>query len=122
MAILDIRIHGRTYQMACDDGQEKHVRELAQQVDARVAALARRMGSQAQEAQLLALTALLLCDELNEARQTASNLRLHAGDNEALEQYERETQERVEQSVATAIAEIADDIEKIAHAIETGKV
>lgn len=122
MAILDIRIHGRTYQMACDDGQEKHVRELAQQVDARVAALARRMGSQAQEAQLLALTALLLCDELNEARQTASNLRLHAGDNEALEQYERETQERVEQSVAAAIAEIADDIEKIAHAIETGKV
>lgn len=66
MARVEIAINGRTYTVACDEGQEDRVRELGAYVDNKLKSLG---GGGASEAQLLVLTSLVLADELIELRQ-----------------------------------------------------
>ncbi|GIL40173.1 cell division protein ZapA [Roseiterribacter gracilis] len=66
MARVEIAINGRTYTVACDEGQEDRVRELGAFVDEKLKSLG---GGGASEAQLLVLTSLVLADELIEQRQ-----------------------------------------------------
>lgn len=117
MAILGIHIHNRTHQIACNDGEESHVRKLADEIDARVKMLAQQMGGQAPDGTLLVLAALMLCDELNEQKENNQKLKLQLGNNS--QSFEQAKQQEVEMQVAEAIADIADDIEKIAKSIET---
>jgi cell division protein ZapA len=71
MTEVTLMIHGRTYGVGCDDGQEKRVRELGQYIDKRVKEIA-GAGGAATEAHLLVLSALVLADELFEAREHAA--------------------------------------------------
>ena len=71
MSQVALVINGRSYRVACDDGQEDRVRELGRIVDERVTDLASRVG-QVGEMQLLVMAALLLADELEDARGGAS--------------------------------------------------
>ena len=66
MAEVPITINGRTYQVACDDGQEVHLQELAEYVDQRVGDLAANVG-QVGDTRLLVLASLVIADELAEA-------------------------------------------------------
>jgi cell division protein ZapA len=66
VARVEIAINGRTYTVACDEGQEDRVRELGAYVDDKLKSLG---GGGASEAQLLVLTSLVLADELIELRQ-----------------------------------------------------
>ncbi len=63
MAQVTIRINGYAYVVGCEDGQEAHLQSMAAQVDRRVERV-RSIGGQSGEARLLALTALLMADEL----------------------------------------------------------
>ena len=63
MAQVAININGRNYQIACDDGQEDHLRQLADFVDRRVGELVAAMG-QVGDTQLLVMASLLVADEL----------------------------------------------------------
>lgn len=74
MAEISITINGRNYGIACDDGQEKRVRELASYVDARLREIA-RAGAASNESHLLVLTSIILADEIAEAR---SGIHQHA--------------------------------------------
>ncbi len=69
MPKVDININGRLYAVACDDGQENRVRELAGMVDTRVRALTGPgpVGG-AGEIQVLVLASLMLADELSETK------------------------------------------------------
>jgi len=66
---VDISINGRSYAVACDDGQEGRVRELAGMVDSRVRQLTGPgpVGGVG-ETQLLVLAGLMLADELSETK------------------------------------------------------
>ncbi|HLI13573.1 MAG TPA: cell division protein ZapA [Alphaproteobacteria bacterium] len=66
MSQLTITINGRPYQVACDDGQEEHLRQLAGYIDKRVGELSAAMG-QIGDARLLVMTSLLIADELADA-------------------------------------------------------
>jgi len=66
VAQLDVVINGRSYRVACDDGQEDHLRQLAEYVDRRVAELVDAVG-QVGESRLLVMAALLIADDLSEA-------------------------------------------------------
>jgi cell division protein ZapA len=63
MAEVSVAIHGKTYGIACDDGQEKRVLELARYVDVRLREIA-GAGAASNESHLLVLTALVLADEV----------------------------------------------------------
>ena len=59
MAELDIMINGRSYAMACDDGQEEHLMSLAHHVGERVRDLAASYG-QVGDARLLVMASILI--------------------------------------------------------------
>ena len=69
MPKVDININGRLYAVACDDGQENRVRELAGMVDSRVKQLTGPgpVGGVG-ETQILVLAGLMLADELSETK------------------------------------------------------
>jgi len=66
MQQVSVTINGRSYPVACDDGDEERIQALAKLIDGKVANFARQVG-QAGEARLLVLAALVLADELAEA-------------------------------------------------------
>lgn len=74
MAQVKVRINGRTYEVACDDGQEDHVARLGRYVDGKVAELASQIG-QVGDTRLLVMAALLLTDELSEAYGALEDIR-----------------------------------------------
>lgn len=67
MSNVTLSIGGRNFTVACASGEEQHVAALGQMIDSKVAG----MGDAAtqNEARMLLFGALLLADELHEARQ-----------------------------------------------------
>ena len=74
MTQVDISINGRTYAIACDDGQEAHVARLARYLDQKVSTLAKNVG-QVGDARLLVMASLLVVDELVETDQALKQAR-----------------------------------------------
>ena len=66
MALVNVMINQRSYSVACDEGEEAHLKELAARVDAKVRGLLESVG-QAGEQRLLVMAALLITDEHFEA-------------------------------------------------------
>lgn len=73
MAEISITINGRNYGIACDDGQEKRVQELARYVDLRLREIA-RAGAASNESHLLVLTAIILADEISDMKASGNTL------------------------------------------------
>ncbi|RMF72837.1 MAG: cell division protein ZapA [Alphaproteobacteria bacterium] len=67
MAEVTVEIVDRRYRIACRDGDEERVLKLASDIDSRARGVMRTLGPQG-EARLLLIVALLLADELEEAR------------------------------------------------------
>jgi cell division protein ZapA len=109
MAVVDVMVNGRTYPVACDDGQEDHLIDLAQYIDKRVAELAKTMG-QVGDARLILMASLLVADELSEAVESADTLK------QTLE----ERQEGSENEAEATFATLASRIENIAARLESG--
>jgi cell division protein ZapA len=68
MAQVNVTINGKSYPVACDDGQEERIRHLARYIDGKVAEFAKSLGAVG-EARLLRLAGLVVADELAEANE-----------------------------------------------------
>lgn len=73
MAQVDLDIAGQRYDVACRDGEEPHLLALGRLVDAKASEAAQAVGRMSEARQLL-FAALLLADDLTEARRTTSSL------------------------------------------------
>lgn len=71
MSEVGLRIGGQTYMVACGEGEETRLIKLGKMIDAKLQAMKGNLS--AQDAQNLLFAALLLADELDEARSNASN-------------------------------------------------
>jgi len=70
MPQVSINIANRTYELACGEGEEQRVRELASYVDDKVTMLRKQLPGVA-EVKLLVFASLMLADESREARGVA---------------------------------------------------
>lgn len=104
MGQVDVQINGHSYSIGCDDGQEAHVRQLADYVDGRIQDLVNAVG-QVGESRLLVMSSLMVADELSEA-YAALERDSQGGGTEA-------------ETLAEAIEALAERIEGIAEALET---
>lgn len=68
MAQVDVVVNGRLYKVACENGQEDRLTQLAAYFDGQVKGLSGELGDIG-ETRLLLLTALQLCDELFDSRR-----------------------------------------------------
>ncbi|HYM31012.1 MAG TPA: cell division protein ZapA [Candidatus Cybelea sp.] len=66
MAQVEVTVNGRNYIVGCGDGEEDHVRSLAEYLDSRVRDIAKSVG-QIGEARLLLLAGLMVADDLASA-------------------------------------------------------
>jgi cell division protein ZapA len=70
MPEVSVQIANRDYELACGDGEEERVQELAAYVDEKVTELRRQLPG-TPEVKLLVFAALILADESREARGIA---------------------------------------------------
>jgi cell division protein ZapA len=66
MPRVDIMLNGRSYPIACEEGQEDRVREIAVFLDQRIHEV-KRQAPTATDAQLLVMVSLMVTDELFDA-------------------------------------------------------
>ncbi len=120
MAIVAVKIGGREYHLACDDGQEEHLRLLADDVDDRVRDLNMRMGGNCGEVMGLLLAAVTMADEIIENKKEIKNLVAEKGRIASLVGHNNENASEYynSEAVAMTLEEIAERIERIAERIE----
>ena len=115
MGQVAVTINGRSYEVACDDGQEDHLVRLASYIDKKVAELVTSVG-QIGDTRLLVMSALLLADELSEAYSELTTLR---GDDDEVADG-RVPDSPVNETLITGIETLAQRVEDIAARLEGG--
>ena len=78
MATVNVEVNGRTYSVGCEDGQEEHVKALAEEFDQQVRVLTEQVGAVG-ELRLFLMAALTVADELHETRQRLDRLQTGRG-------------------------------------------
>jgi len=114
MPLVNVLVNGRAYTVACDEGEEAHVRDLGQYLDKRVQELSNSVG-QVGDTRLLLMAGLIISDELSEAlakleereKEVATLRSAEIGATEAVEKSEGRAAEALEQAAlrVQAIAE-----------------
>jgi cell division protein ZapA len=103
VAVVNLTINGRLYEIACDDSQAARVAELGREVDDRAQTLLRQVGN-VPDARLLVMVGLMLADELTEAKAELSRASaVLAGDTQLAEGIE---------ALAARIEGIAERLER----------
>jgi cell division protein ZapA len=113
MAVVNVMVNGRAYTIACDDGEEDHLRDLAAHVDGRVKELLSSVG-QVGDSRLLLMAALLITDDYFDAQNKLTAHREQVGE---LNGAHDELHERLEQSelfAAEALENAAKRMEDMA--------
>jgi cell division protein ZapA len=111
MGQVTVPVNGRSFTITCDDGQETRIRRLAQYVDAKMAEFVASVG-QVGEARLLLLAALVIADELSDAKDTLERERDRAQTVDAERSADAD-------ALAEGINEAAKRVEAIAARLET---
>lgn len=78
MASVTVKVNGRPYPIVCGDGEEDHLKYLAEFVDKKVKDLGNSMVNTT-EAQLLLMASLLIADDLSQAYETVEKLKSGTG-------------------------------------------
>lgn len=100
MSNVTLSIGGRNYTLACTPGEETHVRSLGRIIDGKLSSLETRAGQS--ESRMLLYAAILLADELHEARLSGDAAR------------------KVQGELASALDRLAGCMENLAEELEGG--
>jgi len=73
MPQVTVTINSRNFRMACEEGQEDHLRQLAKDLDDRIVALRGQFG-EIGDARLTVMAALMIADELSETGRKVKRL------------------------------------------------
>ncbi len=73
MAQVNVPIAGRTYRIACNDGEEEHLRGLASRLDGKIEEL-RGVFGEIGDARITVMAAITMTDELSEAERRIAAL------------------------------------------------
>ena len=104
MAQVDVSVNGQSYRIACEDGQEDRLVDLAAMVDEKVIGLVNQIG-QVGSNRLLVMAALIIADELVDLKNEVSS--------------SRELKDSIkQQDVVLTLQEITKRIENIADQVE----
>lgn len=102
MPQVEITINGRPYRVACEDGQEAHLVNLATYFDDKMASLVEQVG-QIGDTSLMVMAGLLIADELSDANQELID-----------------TRDAAEAEYADRINALAAQIESLADSLSAG--
>ena len=113
MAEVNVTINGRTFGIACDDGQEQRVLDLGKYVDERLREIS-RAGAASNESHLMVLTSLVLADEIFDLLESeGSKANGQANGNAAINKDDERKFISVIDHLANRIDSIAGNLQKV---------
>lgn len=112
MSTVRALVYGKEYALACDDGQERHLQQLVNQVNERTERLGTHLG-RIPDSLMLLYGALMLADELHEAKSEIARMRQHMQTASQLNSSAAPNAE-LEATMASTLQDIATRIETIA--------
>jgi cell division protein ZapA len=109
MAQVNVTINNRQYRMGCEDGQEEHVTQLANDIDSRIEQL-REAHGEIGDQRLTVMAALTVADELTESMRRIRRLEEEIA---ALQDARVIAAERAQQTQAAVVSALNAAVERI---------
>jgi len=109
MVHVSVTIDGRTYRMACDEGQEEHLRNLGGKLDAAIQTLKEGFG-EVGDHRLAIMAGIMMVDELEESRKLVAGLQAEI---ESLKESRRALIDRyqtTEETLGRALVEVSERV------------
>ena len=119
MAQVNVTIAGKSFRMACDDGQEPHLIGLAQRVNAVIDRLRERFGEIGDQ-RLTVMAAITMADQSSETERRVKELEAEVAMLREAEMSATAGHAHAEGQVAAAIESVAARLEAIAYRLNGG--
>jgi cell division protein ZapA len=116
MSSVNITINGKQYRVACEPGQEQRLTQLAQDFDDRIASMRTRFG-EVGDARLTVMAAMMLGDELVDAKAKVARLEADVGALTDARVGATDRLSRTEAAVVSALDSVSDRIERMTLAL-----
>lgn len=119
MAHVSVIIDGKTYRMACKDGQEEHLRGLGQKMDEAIQTMKGGFGDVGDQ-RLAIMAGIMMADQLSENEQEVRGLRaevetLKESRNALIERYHG-----AESTLVRALHEVTDRVTALTNKLNGG--
>ena len=111
MSHINVTINGRQYRMACEEGQEARLLNLAENFETRIGSLRGKFG-EIGDARLTVMAALTVCDELQDASHRIRSLEAELATLRDVRAAAADRARTTQTAVANALNAAADRIEK----------
>jgi cell division protein ZapA len=118
MAQVTVTIAGRTYRMACGDGEERHLEGLAALLDGKIEEMRQAFG-EIGDMRLHVMAAITIADELSETRRQLETLETEVASLRGLTSEGQERSRAAETRMAEEVARVAERIERLARSLNT---
>jgi cell division protein ZapA len=119
MAHVVVTIAGRAYRMACGDGEEKHLEDLAAAFDAKVQEMRGAFG-EIGDMRLQVMAALTMADDLAETKRRVESLEGEIAALKAVSAAGLERADKVERLLADTLVKAAERVETLARGLAPG--
>jgi cell division protein ZapA len=113
MAQISVTIDGKAYRMACEEGQEDHLTELAGRLDRYVGHLKTQFG-EIGDLRITVMAGIMIMDELSEMTRRVTALEKEIDALKSNRDGSLEVQSRNEEMLASTIGELTDRIAGLA--------
>jgi cell division protein ZapA len=112
MSQVSVTINGRQFRMACEDGQEGHLIDLARELDTRINGLRTKFG-EIGDTRLTVMAAITVADELAEATLRIARLEEELAASHDARVMASDRSRAAQAAVASTLAAAAERIESV---------
>ena len=112
MSHVNVTINGRQYRMACEEGQERRLLQLAESLESRITALRGKFG-EIGDARLTVMSALMIADELLDTSQRIARLEEQLTSLQDARYAAAERAKATQSAISAALNSAAERLEKM---------
>ncbi|GEO13329.1 cell division protein ZapA [Microvirga aerophila] len=116
MSQVTVEIAGKTYRMACADGEERHLEGLAALFDSKISEMRAAFG-EIGDMRLHVMAAITLADEMHDMKRRIAALEAELAESRGFESSGDERTQRIEAKFAEGIQKTAERIERLARSL-----
>ena len=120
MAQVTVSIDGKQYRMACDEGQEEHLIDLAERFDRYVSHLKDSFGEIGDQ-RLTVMAGIMITDELAELQKRVTGLESEIGDLRKTRDEALTRADKHDAAIASALGGLAQRLEDLAGRVAPDK-
>jgi cell division protein ZapA len=119
MPLVNVMVNNRAYTIACDEGEEEHLKDLASHVDEKAREVLASVG-QVGDARMLLMAALLIADEHHDAAAKlvagAQAATASSGEKQSLHLKAEQAESNAADALESAAKRLEDIAARLAHA------